>query len=63
MSDVAAYLQIIIDIISTSVSKTIFVLTIAFRHTNIYNINDYLQICCHITHNNGRLIILICDFS
>jgi hypothetical protein len=41
---------------------TIIILTIAFKHTNIYII-DYLQICCHITHNNGILIILICDFS
>jgi hypothetical protein len=42
---------------------TIIVLTIDLKHTNIYNIIDYLQICCHTNHNNGILIILIRDFS
>jgi hypothetical protein len=41
----------------------IIILTIDFKDTNTYNINDYLQICSHITHNNGILIILIRDFS
>jgi hypothetical protein len=38
-------------------------LNIDFKHTNSYSINDYLQIRCHITRNNGILIILIGDFS
>jgi hypothetical protein len=29
----------------------IIVLTIDFKHTNTYDIIDYLQICCHTTHN------------
>ena len=42
---------------------TVIVLTINFTYTDTYNTNDYLQICCHNTHNNGVFIILTCDFS
>ena len=38
-------------------------ITIDFKYTNTYNANDYLQICCHITHNNEIYIIFTQDFS
>jgi len=36
-------------------------LAIASSHTSLHW-RQYM-ICCHITHNNGRLIILIREFS
>jgi len=33
-----------------------------FKHSSTYNAIDYLEMCCHIIHNNEIFIIFTHDF-